>query len=639
MGWRRVLLGLALGVAAPLAAQDPVPQPAPDQAQPGVDVQTRGPIHEAYAGPVVLNPKPGPIVPKEPPQAIEEVPPDQKPEGEVSWISGYWSYDDERQDYIWVSGIWREPPPGNTWVPGYWNTTTSGYQWTPGYWQQAQQQEIEYLPAPPPSVENGPTTPAIDDQHFWVPGVYEYRYNRYVWRPGYWAAYQPGWVWTPAYYRWTPAGYVYIAGHWDYPMETRGVLFAPVVIDRPVFVARYYTPSVILNVGCIQANLFARPTYGGVYYFGDYYGGTYIHAGYVPWFRPSRVCYDPLFSYYSCYHARTNPGWSVSLTLNFNRCYSDPGWRPPRTFVQQNITNVTINKTTVVNNTTIVNNNVNMATHINNVRNTTINNNSIKMVSIDNSTRNTFVKQNAQLQQAQVQRANFERQTAASNGFRGAPTTPQKVALPQSFTNNLTATKPAAQAASNTGANRQTTQGGQVQRGGAGGVATQSGSQGSTGRQGGASTTAGQTAQGGSTGGVKMPNSTQGSLTGSTPPSTQRRPPPPPAKKQQQQHQQQQRTSNYEPGMPGPTSPQPGHAIPGQPANPGQPKVNPVQPIQPPQKPVTPQPQKPAAQQPPQAQKPAQQPPQAQKPPAAQPAPAHPPQPPKKPEKPPEKKQ
>ena len=67
---------------------------------------------------------------------IEEVPPDMKPEGENSvWIPGYWSWDDERQDFIWVSGVWRVPPPGYQWMPGYWQDVPGqGFQWVSGYW-------------------------------------------------------------------------------------------------------------------------------------------------------------------------------------------------------------------------------------------------------------------------------------------------------------------------------------------------------------------------------------------------------------------------------------------------------------------------------------------------------------------------
>ena len=41
-----------------------------------------GPIHEAFAQPVDIQPEPGPIIPKAPPAAVEELPPDQKPAGD-----------------------------------------------------------------------------------------------------------------------------------------------------------------------------------------------------------------------------------------------------------------------------------------------------------------------------------------------------------------------------------------------------------------------------------------------------------------------------------------------------------------------------------------------------------------------------
>src|SRR5690349_1369081 len=67
----------------------------------GVEVLTRGPIHEAYANPVTGEVKAGFVAPKEPPAEIEEVPPDVRPEGDdVVWISGYWAWDEERDDFI-----------------------------------------------------------------------------------------------------------------------------------------------------------------------------------------------------------------------------------------------------------------------------------------------------------------------------------------------------------------------------------------------------------------------------------------------------------------------------------------------------------------------------------------------------------
>src|SRR4051812_21229566 len=88
------------GLSRPVfATQDPV---ADDGS--GVQVLTQGPIHEAFAEPVVYDPRPGPLIPKQPPAPIEEMPPEQKPEGDnVQWVPGYWAWDDSRNDFLWIS--------------------------------------------------------------------------------------------------------------------------------------------------------------------------------------------------------------------------------------------------------------------------------------------------------------------------------------------------------------------------------------------------------------------------------------------------------------------------------------------------------------------------------------------------------
>src|SRR5438309_5507913 len=141
---------LGLGIALTTATvgrtqQDPAPPPPPvagDQQQDqteGTEVLARGPIHEAFADPVNNKPQPTAVVPKEPPPAIEELPPDQKPAGEnVQWFPGYWSWDDDRNDFIWVSGMWRTAPPDRNWAPGHWNQVNGGYQRTPGFWMAVQ---------------------------------------------------------------------------------------------------------------------------------------------------------------------------------------------------------------------------------------------------------------------------------------------------------------------------------------------------------------------------------------------------------------------------------------------------------------------------------------------------------------------
>lgn len=322
---------------------------------------TRGPIHEAFAEPINFNPKPGPLIPRQPPANIEEIPPDQKPDGDnVSWIPGYWHWDDDKNEFLWVSGFWRVMPPGRQWIPGYWNQVDDKWQWVSGYWANQEQKEAVYLPEPPTSLENGPQTPQPSNDHIWVPGTWVYRETRYLWQPGYWIIGSPGWIWVPACYVWTPCGYVFVDGYWDYSLRRRGCLFAPFYYDavyvRPGW---FYRPTVCIDIDVVTAHLWCRPRFGH-YYFGDYYDATYINLGFTPWFNFTYVRggYCPIYTYHAWYFRGRNPGWDAALRADYQFRFVHVDARPPRTFVQQqviinnitNVTNVNVNNTTVVNN-------------------------------------------------------------------------------------------------------------------------------------------------------------------------------------------------------------------------------------------------------------------------------------------------
>src|SRR5690606_11248102 len=122
----------------------------------------------------------------------------------VTWIPGYWAWDDEGAEFLWVSGIWRNVPPGRQWVPGYWDHVEGGYQWVSGYWSDAEAQEAQYLPEPPESVETGPNIDAPSDDQVWAPGSWVWSETRYAWSPGYWQPARPNWIWNPGRYVWTP---------------------------------------------------------------------------------------------------------------------------------------------------------------------------------------------------------------------------------------------------------------------------------------------------------------------------------------------------------------------------------------------------------------------------------------------------
>lgn len=325
-------------VATLLLNQHCIAEQARVAPQNGVEVLTRGPVHEAFAETITFNPKPGIEAPQAPPDAIEEVPPQQRPEGRnVSWIPGYWGWDDERNDFLWISGIWRSLPPGRQWVPGYWGQSRQGAQWTSGYWADAAATEIQYLPQPPASVEQGPNIAAPSLDQIWLPGCWVWQQNRYAWRPGYWAAGNQDWDWTPDHYVWTPSGYVFVDGYYDYSVPRRGVVFAPVYFDGGLRTQRgfSYSPSAVINPGVFVNHLFLRPSYGH-YYFGDYYASNYGNAGFSPWYayQSSRHGYDPIYANQRWQH-RQDRNWEQRTEANFRNFRDHEDARPPHTWAAQ----------------------------------------------------------------------------------------------------------------------------------------------------------------------------------------------------------------------------------------------------------------------------------------------------------------
>jgi hypothetical protein len=305
---------LAFGVltvfalASSIMAQDPAPA-----VRSAIEVQTRGPVHEAYAQPFNSNVDPGAVIPREPPAPIPEIQPEQKPDTENSqWIPGYWSWDPVRQDFVWVSGVYRVAPQGRKYVAGYWAHTDEGWRWVPSYWT-SDQKNLAYTPPPPASLDNGPSMPAPDSDSMYIPGSWVYRDERFAWRPGYYAAEQAGRVWTPPSYVWTPNGYAYVDGYWDYPMESRGTMFAPVYFANPLAPGQAYQPSYVVNAPSLLDSGFVL---GNNFYFGNYYNPAYAGLGFRPWYAGNGR-YDPLFSYYGWQNNRNNPNWLAGVQQTY----------------------------------------------------------------------------------------------------------------------------------------------------------------------------------------------------------------------------------------------------------------------------------------------------------------------------------
>jgi hypothetical protein len=312
-------------------------QPTPTEE--GVQPQAKGPVHEAFANPAVSVPQPGPIVDKQVPQPIEEMPPEQKPDGDnVQWISGYWHFDPDASDFMWISGIWRQIPPGMEWVPGTWNVVMGGSQYSPGFWRQEELDngDMAIVPTPPePLVTADPPPP--DNNSTYVPGSWVYRETRYVWRPACWVPYRPGWVWVPARYVACGCGYIFVEGYWDYTLQDRGLLFAPIVVSRTVYSRPgwIYRPSYVVHDRCLMTCLFVNSRFG-CYTFGDYYDPRYLNQGYVAWssYRVNRIHPEPLFTHYR--HAnRNNPSWERDLIALQQARLRNEVPRPPVNFNAQ----------------------------------------------------------------------------------------------------------------------------------------------------------------------------------------------------------------------------------------------------------------------------------------------------------------
>jgi hypothetical protein len=302
-----------------------------------IEPLVRGPIHEGFAEMVRLTPQPIPPVAGEPPQPINESPADIRPDNpNAEWLPGYWGWDGDSKQFIWISGTWRLPPPGTRWVPGYWANSPSGSQRVPGFWVPAETEQVSYLPAPPPYEDKGvdPDSPPSPDV-FRVPGNWAFTNGKYGWDPGYWARMVQGWMWIAAHYQWTPQGYVFVDGRWDYPLNERGMLFTPIAFQSPVYQTAgfAYSPAYLIDTAALADNLFVNPTFQD-YYFGDYYGNQYAQAGILPWYSvgTGAYLYDPIFTYQGWFDRRRNPHWRDDLRRRYDGFVRNPAARPPRTW-------------------------------------------------------------------------------------------------------------------------------------------------------------------------------------------------------------------------------------------------------------------------------------------------------------------
>lgn len=212
---------------------------------PAASVENReGPVHEAYFTPITDS-----VVY----QAIGQTPPDPILEriptqtaADTVWIPGYWDWDIELQDFIWISGIWRKPPPNHQWISGSWKKSDQGWVRLPGFWSAKPSEELTAIPiAPPASLEeNTGTSPGTD--YFWSPGFWSYNSGtkKYTWMSGSWIPFDEEWILVPAHYVWRDKGFFFIEPYWDWNLTTRGTPYIALNIPQTLRSGYVSTPSV-----------------------------------------------------------------------------------------------------------------------------------------------------------------------------------------------------------------------------------------------------------------------------------------------------------------------------------------------------------------------------------------------------------
>lgn len=226
----RPLLALILGLGFGLngnaidadGAEPPLLQPpvaGPDPGPPDSSTATRK--HEALPA----NPATSPSihVDKAPPAPVIDRPGVDAPEANAHWIEGYWDWDPDRKEFVWMTGTWLVPPPGRFWVNGFWRREEQGWSRSPGFWSD-RKADVRRDGPPTVSIEDQPG-PAPGPDYFYVPGQYVPAGDGVAWKPGFWAKAQAGWEWVPARWVRQSDGWTYREGHWEKaaaPIASRG---------------------------------------------------------------------------------------------------------------------------------------------------------------------------------------------------------------------------------------------------------------------------------------------------------------------------------------------------------------------------------------------------------------------------------
>lgn len=211
---------LALGIMSGTYAQD-------------IKIFNEGTLHEATLT-RPFNPIPLQAIEKTPPELISEDIPFQT-DAKSIWINGYWDWNPLMKRFVWMTGIWRKPPPEHKWIPGFWKRYDTGWVRFSGFWSLNTDFSYISLTPPDPITEYPQNRPAT--ANFWMSGYWHYfaESEEYGWVPGAWLTMDPDWVLIPPHYIWRPEGFIFIPAYWDWPLDKIGRIYSPVLIDPEKF--------------------------------------------------------------------------------------------------------------------------------------------------------------------------------------------------------------------------------------------------------------------------------------------------------------------------------------------------------------------------------------------------------------------
>lgn len=210
------------------------------------------PINENLINAAYISRHTGPVallsVKKAPPEPIKETPTASE-NPNLTWISGYWEWSEELGNFIWITGVWRMSPPGMVWIPSVWHPLDGG-EWAllKGFWLERPLEEAVFIEKRPPDAVV--QVPGISDSsnYFWNAGYWSYNQTtkEYDWISGSWDLFDPNWVLATPHYEWRPQGYLFIPAYWDWPLDKRGVPYAPVSVSKSDR-ASEFSPSVVMT--------------------------------------------------------------------------------------------------------------------------------------------------------------------------------------------------------------------------------------------------------------------------------------------------------------------------------------------------------------------------------------------------------